>query len=309
MQTQQRYYSFTRYLLERYGEHVDKISIDAGFTCPNRDGRRGHGGCSFCRVDSFSEMESTCNISVAEQIEKRLQKSRQRGVRKQIIYFQASTNTDASAEVLRPMFEQAIAYPGVVGLAIATRPDSIFAETVQLLDELTKKVDIWVELGLQSIHDQTLQKINRGHTFADYQQALQMLAPLALRICCHLMLGLPGENHAMMMQTATTIAASPIHEIKLHPMLVLRKTAVAQQFAEGCLRVMELEEYADTVVDFLERLAPHIVIQRLTAEARADLLIAPLWSIHKAQVLQTIQKTLEIRDTRQGCLYGQLTIS
>ncbi len=282
---------------------MGKISVDAGFTCPNRDGRKGYGGCIFCRVDSFSKMESLHNISVQEQIEKALLRHQRQNLAGYIIYFQASTNTDAPVALLRSLFAQALSFPRVMGLAIATRPDCLNAEVLALLAELAGRTDLWVELGLQTIHEQTLQAINRGHSFTDFLDAINALKELPLRVCCHLMLGLPGEGHEMMMQTAARVAVLPIHEIKLHPMLVLKETPVEQLFLAGKLTVMELQEYADTAVDFMERLSPQMVMQRLTAEAPEDLLIAPLWSRQKAVVLQTVRQVFERRDTWQGRLY------
>ena len=304
MENSQRYNSFSHYLQQRYAGPVGKISVDAGFTCPNRDGRKGHGGCIFCRVDSFSKMESRQNISVAEQIERGLQAGRRRDVVGYIVYFQASTNTDAPLDRLYELFMKAISYPRVVGLAIATRPDCLNAGIVSLLSEVAGHTDLWIELGLQTIHEQTLQAINRGHTFNDFLNAVQALATVPARICGHLMLGLPGEDHEMMMQTAAAVAALPVHEIKLHPMLVLKDTPAARFYHAGAYKAMALQEYVDTAIDFMERLSPHMVIQRLTAEAPRDLLIAPLWSLHKAAVLQAIQQTFARRNTWQGRLFS-----
>ncbi len=297
-----RYYSFARFLLQRYGERVSKISVDAGWTCPNRDGRRGDGGCLFCRVDSFSKRESLQQIPVAQQVERGVQRGRQKGVNKFIVYFQASTNTYAPVEVLRPVFQQAASFPGVVGVSIATRPDCLGEELMPLLTELSERVDVWVEVGLQSVHDRTLQRIRRGHTYADFEQAVQRLALLPVRVCVHLMLGLPGEDHAMMMETADRLAQLPIHELKLHPMLVLKDTAAERLYREGAYRALELDEYVEVLIDFLLRTPADRVLQRMTAEAPAELLIAPLWPLHKARVYSALRQAMERRDACQGRL-------
>ncbi len=296
------YYSFARFLLQRYGERVSKISIDAGWTCPNRDGRCGTDGCLFCRVDSFSKRESLQQIPVAQQVARGMQRGRQKGVNKFIVYFQASTNTYAPVEVLRPVFLQAASFPGVVGVSIATRPDCLGEELMPLLTELAERVDVWVEVGLQSVHDRTLQLVRRGHTYADFEQAVQRLARLPVRVCVHLMLGLPGEDHAMMMETADRLAQLPVHELKLHPMLVLKDTAAERLYREGAFRALELDEYVDVLIDFLARTPADRVLQRVTAEAPAELLIAPLWPLHKARVYSALRQAMKRRDACQGQL-------
>ena len=303
-----RYNTFSHYLQQRYGERVWKIPVDAGFTCPNRDGHRGRGGCIFCRIDSFSKMESRYDVTVRRQIEAALERHRKNGIKKYIVYFQASTNTYAPVPLLRTLFEQSLQYDGVVGLSIATRPDCLSEEVVELLRELAGRTDLWVELGLQSTHEETLQRINRGHTYTNYLSAVAALSTLPLRICCHLMLGLPGEGPDHILQTALRIAPSPIHEVKLHPMLVLQETELEKMYAGGEYQPLTLASYVDQLVLFLEQLPAHMVIQRVTAEAPAAMLLAPAWAGRKSVVLQTLQRTMQERDTWQGRLF-QSTIS
>ena len=297
----ERYRSFSRYLRERYGERVWKVSVDAGFTCPNRDGASGRGGCIFCRLESFSKMQSRIDLDVAAQVEEGIKIGRQRqGIEKFIVYFQSSTNTYAPVELLRPLYEKAAAFPGVVGLAISTRPDCLGREVLALIAELAGRIDLWIELGLQSIHDQTLNLINRGHTYADYLGAVGALQRLPLRICTHLMLGLPGESAKMMRDSAAAIAHSPIHEIKLHPLLILQGTPLSRWHKERRVEALGLEEYADLVVDFIELMPETMVMQRLTAEAPAEMLIAPRWALDKQRVRREIEHELVRRDTWQG---------
>ena len=300
----QYYYKFSQYLKERYGEKVWKVSVDAGFSCPNRNAHTGAGGCIFCRLDSFSRMQSWQNIGIAQQISDGIRVGQEKlGGKKFIVYFQASTNTFAPVDLLRQYFTEAIAYPGIVGLSISTRPDCLSKAVIALIEELAEKADVWVELGLQSVHDRTLKLLNRGHTFQDYLSAIELLKPLPVRICTHLMLGLPGETHDEVMVTATEIANSGTHEVKLHPLLVLKDTALAEMFHAGQFKVLELAEYVSYVCDFLERLPPAMVIQRLTAEAPKDILLAPEWAMKKAVVLKEIEEEFARKNSRQGKLY------
>jgi radical SAM protein (TIGR01212 family) len=300
----ERYRSFSRYLRERYGAKVWKIPVDAGFSCPNRDGTIGTGGCSYCRLESFSRLQSRLDIDVATQVETGIRAARQhQGVDKFIVYFQASSNTHAPVDVLRHLYGKAIDFAGVVGLDISTRPDCLSPEVLALLAEMARRTDLWVELGLQSIHDQTLQAIHRGHTYDDYLAAVTALQQLPLRICTHLILGLPGESVEMMHQTAAAIARSPIDEIKLHPLLVLKKTPLAGWYRSGRFKALALGEYAALAADFIERMPKERVIQRMTAEAPEAMLIAPRWVLDKHSVRRSIEEELIRRETWQGRLF------
>ena len=295
------YYKFSQFLKERYGEKVWKISIDAGFTCPHWDKETGKEGCVFCRNDSFSDLQSKYNVSIEEQVASGILAAREKyNVRKFIVYFQASTNTFAPVSVLQDYFERAISFDGVVGLSVSTRPDCLPPRVLELVDKLTKKTDVWIELGLQSVHEKTLKLLNRGHTFEDYQNAVAALKNLPVRICTHLMIGLPGEDRQDLLVTAKEIADSGIHEVKLHPLLVLDDTPLAEMFRKGEFRSLQLDEYASLVCDFLEYLPPSMVIQRLTAEAPEHMLLAPRWSLNKLNVIKRIEQEFKRRGTRQG---------
>ncbi len=300
-----RYYKFSRFLQERYGEKVWKISVDAGFSCPNKDQQTSEGGCIFCRLDSFSRVPSQQGIGLKEQIREGLRLGQSRfGLKKFIVYFQASTNTFAPVRVLRKLFEEAIEYDGVVGLSISTRPDCLPGSVLSLLKDLSHHTDLWVELGLQSIHDRTLKILNRKHSYADYLRAVEKLRPLPLRICTHLMLGLPGESRDDLLETAHEIGHSGIDEVKLHPLLVLNDTPLADMFYKGEFTALGLEEYISLVCDFIERMPPEMVMQRLTAEAPSDILIAPLWTINKMGVLNGIENELSKRNSQQGVKFS-----
>lgn len=296
-----RYYSFSQFLQEKYNEKVWKISVDAGFSCPNRDGHKGRDGCIFCRMDSFSRMASLQKIDVASQVQSGIeQASAKLGIKKFIVYFQTSTNTYASVNILDDFFKCAISFPGVVGLSISTRPDCLSQQILDLIESFTHRVDVWVELGLQTSHDETLQRINRGHTFTDYLNAVNMLKKVPIRICTHLMLGLPGESRKHVLETAEKISQLDIHEIKIHPLLILQRTPLEKMYSDGHFAALELSEYAQLTCDVIERMNPQIVIQRLTAEAPHRMLIAPLWAKNKHEVRANIEKELVRRDSFQG---------
>ncbi len=302
-----RYYKFSRFLKEKYGEKVRKISIDAGFSCPNKDPLTGEGGCIFCRNDSFSHMQSVQNIGTNEQIEKGIQSAKQKnGINKYIIYFQSSTNTFAPVDVLRRYFMESIAFEGVVGLSIATRPDCLPDNVIELLDELSRKTDLWLELGLQSSFDTTLKTINRGHTFQDYLNAVQKLSVLKLRICTHIMIGLPGESRRHVIETADKIALTGTQEVKIHPLLILKGTLLGESFLKGEIKELKLNEYVQLVCDFLERVPPTMVVQRLTAETPPDMLLAPGWIKNKMAVLRYIEQELKSRKSFQGSRFNRL---
>ncbi|MBN1543498.1 TIGR01212 family radical SAM protein [candidate division KSB1 bacterium] len=300
-----RYYKFSRFLCEKYGQKVWKICVDAGLSCPNRDPVSGKEGCIFCRNDSFSHMYSRQNIDIAEQIENGLALGRGKmGIEKFIVYFQSSTNTFAPVPLLRQLFFGALSHPGVVGLSIATRPDCLSPPVIELLAELALHTDLWIELGLQSAHDATLQRIGRGHTFADYCQAVENLLALPLRICTHVMIGLFEENEHHVHQTAEALAASAIHEVKIHPLLILRDTPLEALYMRGEIRELNLQTYSQQVCDFLERLPEDRVIQRLTAEAPAEQLLAPEWAKNKLSVLNSIDREMMRRNSWQGIARG-----
>ena len=294
-----RYYKFSRYLLNRYGEKVWKVSVDAGFSCPHKNKISGKGGCIFCRIDSFSQAHSV--KSITGQISESIASARRKGIEKFIVYFQASTNTYAPIAELERHFTSALNFKGVVGLSIATRPDCLSDEVIVLLQSLTKRTDVWVELGMQSIHDKTLSLLNRGHTYEDYLDALQRLKSIPVRICAHLMFGLPGEDRNDEHETAIEVSRSGVHEVKCHPLLVLKDTPLAGLFRRRQFESLSLERYIVSVCDFIEIIPPDMVVQRLTAEAPQDILLAPKWALNKLSVLNGIEAELKRRDSHQGC--------
>jgi radical SAM protein (TIGR01212 family) len=302
-----RYNKFSTYLKRRYGEKALKVSVDAGFTCPNRGCSDRREGCIFCRIDSFAKARP--ELTVPQQIENGIRLARERyNIHKYIVYFQASTNTAAPVSVLEPLFEQSIEFEGVVGLAISTRPDCLPPPVLELIEALSEKVDVWVEIGLQSSHDKTLTFLNRGHTYQDYLTAIGSLKRLNVRICTHLMIGLPNESRQELMATVDEMNNSATHELKLHPLLILKDTPLEQLFTRGDVRELALEEYASMIGDFIGKIRPDMVIQRLTAEAPANILLAPRWSLNKQAVLRRIDEELVKRDIRQGEFFKAIHI-
>lgn len=306
MQNQQLpYFSFKQYLKRQYGENVWKIPVHVPFTCPNRDGKVGTGGCIYCRNDAFSPGLRLNEKTVAGQIQQGIQRIRsKKSIYKFLVYFQSYTNTYAEVSELKKFYDQAMDFEEVVGLAIGTRPDCISEEILDLIENYTKKTDIWLEYGLQSSHDETLGKINRGHTFADFLKAIELTKGRKINICVHIIIGLPGETKSMILETAAELAKLPIHGLKIHPMQVHRGTVLEEMFQRREVVLMSRDEYIEICCDFLERMPENLVIQRLTADAPKSLLVAPEWCENKMAVLQAIQKEFYRRKTRQGSKYS-----
>lgn len=298
---EKRYRSLNQHLRHRFGEKVFKVSLDAGFTCPNRDGSLGWGGCVYCSARGSGDFAGQAKHSIHEQFEEVKEKmSRKWPNAKYIAYFQAYTNTYASIETLRHVYEQALQEEGVVGLSIATRPDCLPEDVLDYLEDLNQRTYLWVELGLQSIHDQTMEWVGRGHTYADFQRGLQELRRRNIRVCAHIILGLPGETQSDMMETAQAVAELPLQGIKIHLLHVLRGTPLAKIYERNPFPLLSQEAYVALVADILEILPSEMIIHRLTGDAPRNDLIAPLWSLKKWEVLNGIDQELERRGTWQG---------
>ncbi len=301
-----RYNPLSDYLKATFGGKCVKIPLDAGFTCPNIDGTCGTGGCIYCSSRGSGDFAALPTVPLREQYDRgRALLAAKWPVDKCIPYFQAHTNTYAPVERLRALYEEVLTFPDVVGLSIATRADCLPDETIALLDELSRRTHLTVELGLQTANDFTAKRINRGHTYADFCTAVQRLRHGcgAVKIAVHLILGLPGEGKEDMLATARAVADLHPDEVKIHLLHVLRDTPLADLWAAGGYCPLEQDEYIDLVVRTLELLPPDTVIARLTGDGAADDLLAPLWSRRKRDVLNGIDKCLRMRDTRQGRLY------
>ncbi len=296
------YYDLKSYWRNLFGCNVHKLQIDAGFTCPNRDGSVGIGGCIYCDGRGSKLRQKGALPSVAEQIAAG-KKYYQPHASKFITYFQTFTNTYAPVEKLRALYDEALAQEDVIGLSIGTRPDCVGPDVVELLNGYAEKYHVWVELGLQSIHDKTLKLINRGHNFQQFLDAVVDLAGKNINICVHIIIGLPGESDKDVLSTAKVVATLPLQGIKIHSLLALDGTALGEMYKNGALRMLSKEHYASLVADVLEVLPPDMVIQRLTADGYRDIFLAPEWAMNKLAVLNAINRELEQRHSYQGRFY------
>jgi len=284
-----------------FGCRVQKITVDAGLSCPNRDGTIATGGCIYCNPRGSGTGAHARGLSITEQLEAgKAAMARRYHARKFIAYFQAFSNTYAPVSNLRALYDEALAVDDVVGLSIGTRPDCVSEPILALLQEYARRHLVWVEYGLQSARDATLAEINRGHDAACFLNAVAATRARGLPVCAHIILGLPNETRADMQFTAATLAAAEVDGVKIHNLYVVRGTPLEAQFAAGRYRCLEREEYADLVVDVLERLPARVVIQRLTGDPHPDELTAPDWCRDKRATLAAIRTALECRDSWQG---------
>lgn len=299
-----RYYSFNEYCHRTFGEKVYRLSLNAGMTCPNRDGTLDTRGCAFCSSGGSGDFAPNATLSVTEQIEQAKQMlSAKTKCKKFIAYFQAFTNTYAPISKLRDVFGEAISHPDIVAVSIATRSDCLSDEVIALLAELNQKKPIWIELGLQTIYDNTLCAMRTHTTLAQFDDALFRLTQAQIPVIAHLILGLPGETKEMMKKSVAYLARSSIFGIKLQLLHILKGTELADIYERESFPTFSMEEYCDFVIDCVEMLPPHIVICRLTGDGPKKLLIAPLWSADKKKVLNTLNRRFVERDSWQGKEY------
>lgn len=285
------YYSFNKYLRERFGCKVYKISINGGFTCPNRDGTLGTRGCIFCSAGGSGDFAESPELSITQQIEKgkeRVKNKIKSG--KYIAYFQAFTNTYAPVETLRKKFTQAINHPDIVMLSVATRPDCLPEEVIELLKELNEIKPVCVELGLQTIHEKSAEYIRRGYRLECYDNAVKRLKAAGLEVVCHIILGLPGETKSDMLESVDYACKSGIDGIKLQLLHVLKGTDLAKDYENGKFKVLTMDEYLDILKSCLDIIPKNIVIHRLTGDGAKKDLIAPLWSTDKKRVLNAVSR-------------------
>ena len=297
-----RYRDYNSYLREIFGERVQKISLDAGLNCPNRDGTLSDKGCIFCdsRGSGTGAMINH-GLSIDEQIVKGQKFAAKRyKANKYIAYFQSFSNTYAPVSRLRELYSSALKREGMVGLSIGTRPDCVDHDVLEMIRSFNKDYHVWIEFGLQSAHDKSLKKINRGHDVACFERSVRMANEYGLDICVHVILGLPGETKGMMMDTARYISNLPISGVKIHLLYVVSGTALADMYKKREYRCMERDEYVERVVDFLELLPETFVIQRLTGDPIRSEFLAPLWALEKTDTLKLIDKRMKERDTWQG---------
>jgi radical SAM protein (TIGR01212 family) len=298
------YRNFGRDFRERFGTRVIKITVDAGFSCPNRDGTLAEGGCTFCSNASFSPASRRAPRPVREQVLEARDALRRRNPDACfLVYFQAYTNTHAPVETLREVYDQALV-EGVAALAVGTRPDTVPDPVLDLLATYQPLREVWLELGLQSAREETLRRIRRGHGWEAFEDAVLRANARGLKTLAHVILGLPGETRDDMMETAERLASLPLDGLKIHHLYVARGTPLEREHAEGKVETLAPEAFVSLVVDFLERTPPRVVIQRLVSDPDPGLLVAPRWNLGKPQVLDRIVREFERRGTRQGSLYG-----
>lgn len=301
---EKRYNLFSTHLKELFGHRVHKISVDGGFSCPNREGTRELPGCLFCDPQGSGARGVDQTESVSEQLERGKEiMTRKYKAGQFLAYFQPFSNTWGPIDRLRSLYEEALCVEGVVGLAVGTRPDCLPEEVLDLLREYHQRTYFWLEIGLQSIHDKTLSYLRRGHDYGSFLRAYQGAKDRGVQVCVHVILGLPGESREDMLATADEMARLEVDGIKIHLLHVLKQTPLGDLYEKGEVPVLEQEEYVSLVVDFMERLHPRTLIQRLTGDGPRDSLLAPLWSLNKWEVLNAIDDELERRGSRQGGLW------
>ena len=305
-----RYYTWNRHLRDEFGMKIFKVALDAGFDCPNRDGTVAFGGCTFCSAAGSGDFAGDRVDSIEDQFEERKNKMHQKWKdAKYMAYFQAYTNTHAPLPVLKEKFEAALAVDGVMGLSIATRPDCLPDDVVEYLAELNQRTYLWVELGLQTVHERTANLINRAHDFSCYLEGVQKLRNHGIRVCTHIINGLPLEDNKMMLETVREVAKLDVQGIKIHLLHLLKGTPMIKQYEKGLVEFMDKDDYIQLVVDQLELLPPEMVIHRITGDGPIDLMIGPMWSVNKWDVLNGIDAELERRGTWQGKYFEGSVIS
>lgn len=296
-----RFYDLNTYFRNIFGCRVQKITVDAGLNCPNRDGTISEHGCIYCNSKGSGTGAHARGLSVSEQlVSGKAVLSGRYGAKKFIAYFQSFSNTYAPYEKLKKLYDEALSVEDIVGLSIGTRPDCINEPVLNLLQNYSKDYLVWMEYGLQSANDSTLMLINRGHDFECFRKAVELTKGRNIKICAHVILGLPGEDKSRMLETAKAVGDLQIDGIKIHLLYVVKGTKMEDMYLHGSFRCLEQEEYCEIVCDFLELLPEEMVIQRLTGDPHRDELVAPMWALEKAKTLSLIKNTLEKRASRQG---------
>lgn len=299
-----RYHTWNYYLRSNFGEKVFKVSINAGFSCPNIDGTVAYGGCTYCSKQGSGDFAGNPNDNLIKQFEdiKEMMHKKWHNA-KYIGYFQAFTNTHAPVSVLKEKYETILNLDDVIGLSISTRPDCLPDDVLEYLSELNKKTNLWVELGLQTIHDETSKIINRGHDYNTFLEGVEKLKKHNIKTVVHIINGLPGEDYNMMMETAKAVADLGVHGIKIHLLHVLKETPMENMLKKGMFNLMEKDDYINLVCDQLEIIPPEMVVHRLTGDGKRDEIVGPMWSLKKWEVLNAIDDTMRERNSCQGIKY------
>ncbi|RSK28246.1 TIGR01212 family radical SAM protein [Bacillus sp. HMF5848] len=302
---QKRYHTWNYHLRQTFGEKIFKVALDGGFDCPNRDGTVAHGGCTFCSAAGSGDFAGNRADDLHTQFNEIKEKMHHKWKDgKYIAYFQAYTNTHAPVEVLKEKFETALGFDGVIGLSIATRPDCLPDDVVEYLADLNKRTYLWVELGLQTIHQQTADLVNRAHDLQTYVEGVEKLRKHNIRICSHIINGLPNETRDMMMETAEFVSKLDVQGIKIHSLHLLKGTPMVKQYEKGLVEFMSMEEYVNLTCDQLEIMPPEMIVHRVMGDGPIDLMVGPMWSVNKWEVLNSIDHELKRRDSHQGQRYS-----
>ncbi len=295
------YNDYATYLKSKYGCRVYRISLDAGFSCPNRDGVKGYGGCIYCSNDGSRSNYTNPRANIREQLSSRIERLKKtKGATKFIAYFQAFTNTYATVGTLKKAYDEILGFDYIVGLSIGTRPDCIDEDKLKLISSYTDRYEVWIEYGLQSVHDKTLKDMNRGHSFEDFVSALKLTKEFGIPVCAHVILGLPGETKKDMIHTAGMVSELKIDAIKIHLLHILKGSNLEKLYNAGDVALMTQPEYVEIVCDFLENLSPGIIIQRLTGEGNKSSHVAPAWALDKIGTINRISEILKERGSCQG---------
>ncbi|MDZ7359910.1 MAG: TIGR01212 family radical SAM protein [candidate division KSB1 bacterium] len=303
MRSEFLYNAYGKFLQEKFGTRVHKVSVHAGFTCPNRDGTVARGGCTYCNIVSFTPENARPKYSVRDQIDIGIAFLKKRfEAKKFIVYFQPYSNTYAPVEHLEALYRDALTHPEVVGLSIGTRPDCIDDEKLRMLADLSRETFVGLEYGIESVYDDTLRLINRGHDFACTAQAIRRTRKFGIQVTGHTILGFPNESEAQILASAKVINTLELDVLKIHNLHVVRHTELARQYAAQPFHVYSFAEWQDLVIRYLERLYPKIIIERLYGEAPRELLIAPNWNLSKAEIIQSLENEMRRRGTFQGRL-------
>ncbi len=304
--TKRRFNSYSDYIRTFFSERVQKISIDAGFTCPNRDNTKGAGGCTYCNNTNFRPGYITPQITIKDQIDKGIAFFKEKyHTQKYLAYFQSFTNTYASLSILKKLYEGALSHPKIIGIVISTRPDAVNEEILNYIKDLSEKYYVAIEYGIESTLDKTLKKINRCHTYREAINAIKMTHQRKIQTGAHMILGLPGESRKDIINHAVELSGLPIQTLKLHQLQINRNTVMYREFIKSpeSFNILSADEYVELIVDFLEVLNPQIIIERFISESPLNQLVTPRWGLKNFEIVDKIEKRLKERDTWQGKHY------